>query len=75
MITCSDGTKYEVKEVAAPENPQYIEHAVAANGFVLPTYKTMFKSGIGAYPGTVNTGCPVSQWQVTDDNTGSISIP
>ena len=52
IITCSGNSKYEIVEQAAPTNPQYIENSVATNGFELPTYKTMFKTGSTyAYPG------------------------
>ena len=53
-IECSDNTKYEVLEVAGTDATQYIEHGVAANGFMLPTYKNWYKTLVpetGAYPG------------------------
>jgi hypothetical protein len=62
-----------ITEVAAPTNPQYVQHGDYREGFVLPTYQT-----------SENNGCPTTNYEVSLSNlgtatndgvTGTVSIP
>lgn len=56
-LTLYCANNYDITEVAAPTNPQFIKHADASLGFMLPTYVT-----------TQNTGCPPTNWIISAFN-------